>query len=226
MITALMSVLLCAAMAFTPAPRDFLSAEMILAEAALHGEMERSGSPADAGQCRRFQVNVFAEAAGPYRLADYPDAALFLPADHAPSDVSGRPVGACWDMPDASMGNPFVEAARFDLDPGRTPAQNKAAARAFLTELRAGDLVQMLARYSSGGRGTHTFLVTRPCDPRTGMLYWSDSNFANTLIDGVRYGYVRAYQAWPFEEVVGWLVSDGNNGATLYRLREDIVRAR
>ena len=79
------------------------------------------------------------------------------------------------------------------------------------------------ATYSNGARGTHTLLVTRSYNPTTGKLYWADSNFANTRIDGKRYGYVRAYQAWSLEEAVGWLAADMYNGATLYRLRDDIV---
>lgn len=54
----------------------------------------------------------------------------------------------------------------------------------------------MIAVYNSGARGTHTMLISQPYDARDGILYWCDSNFSNTRIDGVRYGYVRARQSW------------------------------
>lgn len=224
MITAL-SLLLSAALAFTPAPRDLLAAEMILTEIAQDGTLRRSETIADPGQCRRFQVTSFATAAQGFRLAGYPEIPLYLPADHADRAVSGRQVGVCWDMPAASSGNAYEEAASFDYNRDRTLGQNKADARAFLSHARAGDVLQIFGTYSSGGRGTHTLLLTRPYDPRSGMLYWVDSNFANTLVDGVRHGYVRAYQQWPLEEVVTWLTTDLNNGATLYRIRDDVVFA-
>lgn len=222
MITAL-CLALAAMMTFAPAPGDFLTAEMILVEAAQDGALGRSVSVNDPGQCRRFQVNSFAEASAAYALAGQPDAVLYLPVEHAPKEDTGRPVGMAWDMA-GEAGNAFVEAARFDYDPALTLRENREAARAFLSDIRAGDLMQLLARYSSGGRGTHTILLSQPYDPRDPMLYWMDSNFSNTIVDGERYAYVRARQAWPLEEVVDWLTKDENNGATLYRLREDVVR--
>lgn len=223
MITAL-CLLLSAAMAVTPAPRDMLTAEMILIEVAQDGQQSPSGSQRDHGQCKRFQIDSFAEASKGYQLAAYPGVELFLPSEHAPVEESGRPVGTCWHMPGAAEGNAFEEVARFDLNRDLTQRENEALARAFLCQVRAGDVVQMLARYTSGGRGTHTILITQPYDARDAYLYWADSNFANTLVEGERYGIVRARQRWAFEEVVGWLVADWHNGATIYRTRDDVVR--
>lgn len=222
MITAL-CVLLSAALAFTPAPRDALMARLILYEVSRHGVMNRSDSPSQPGQCRRFQVDAFARVSGGFQLASYPDAQLYLPAEHAPWEETGRTVGACWQMPDPSTGNAFVQAAAFDYDRDLTQRQNEAEAQIFLRQARAGDVVQLMATYDSGGRGTHTILITRPFDPRDGMLYWADSNFANTEIDDVRYGFVRAYQQWPLSEVAAWLAQDMGNGATLYRLSWDVA---
>lgn len=222
MITAI-CLALSAALAFTPAPVDRVPVEMILIEVAQHGDMHKSSGYYDHGQCKRFQYDTFAEVAPGYMLASHPEAELFLPHDHADKEEFGRAVGTCWTMPAPAEGNAYVEVARFDYDQDLTEKENAELARAFLRNVQAGDMCQMLARYSSGGRGTHTIMFTRPYDPRLSNLYWADSNFANTRIDGVRYGYVRAYQEWPFEEVVGWLVKDWHNGATLYRLNPDIV---
>ncbi len=223
MITAL-CLLLSASLAFTPAPSDALRAKMILMEVAQHGAIDRSVGVNDHGQCKKFQADIFSEAAKGFGLSSSPDVSLYLPIDHADVEVSGRPVGTCWDMPAASAGNPFVEAARFDYDQKLSQEENQAIAAEFLQNARAGDILQMLARYTSGGRGTHTLMFTQPYDPRLTVLHWADSNFANRLIDGVRYGIVRAYQCWDFQEVAGWLASDWHNGATLYRLRDDVVR--
>ena len=222
MITAL-CLLLSAVMATTPMPSEALTARMILVEVAQHGEGHPSARRTDAGQCKRFQINSFAEASVGYMLPGFPEQILYLPSEHADPDVSGRPVGTCWDMPAVETGNAFVEVARFDYDSSLSEQENLVNAKAFLMQVQAGDMMQMLASYSSGGRGTHTLMFTRPYDPRVDALYWADSNFANRIIDGVKYGYVRAYQSWPFDEVAGWLTAAWHNGATIYRLREDIT---
>ena len=224
--TVALSWLLSAALAISPVsvtPRDTLIAELILIEFAENGQMARSGGPQHHGQCKRFQVDCFEKVAGNYMLAGYPDVLLFMPLDHADKKISGRPTGTCWDMPDPSTGNAFVEAARYDVDRTLSVKENQALAREFLTQARAGDILQMVASYASGGRGSHTLMFTRPYDARLENLYWIDSNFANRRIDGLRYGIVRAYQEWPVDEVARWLGKDWNNGATLYRLSDDIV---
>ncbi len=222
MISAL-CILLSASLGFTPTPADTLRARTILVELAQHNEESRSMDVNDHGQCRRFQADSFAKAAEGFTLSEYPGVTLYLPLDHAKQEVSGRPAGTCWDMPDASTGNAFVEAARFEFDAALPEGENVAVALEFLTNVRAGDMLQMVGRYNSGGRGTHTLMFTQPYDPRSEYLYWSDSNFANRRVDGIRYGSVRAYQRWTLREVAGWLASEGNNGATLYRLRDDVT---
>lgn len=226
MIATALCLALSAMLSVTPVsePRDQLTAEMILIEVAQDGARYRSSGLAYKGQCKRFQITSFAEASAEYMLAEFPGVTLYMPEEHASVEESGRTVGTCWEMPDVSTGNAFVEAASFSYDDDISREENEALARAFLHQVRAGDVMQMLGSYNSGGRGTHTVLFTRPYDPRLGELYWVDSNFANTLIDGVRHGYVRAYQSWKFDDVLTWLTKDWHNGATLYRVREDVVR--
>lgn len=223
MITAL-CVLLSAVMAVSPPTNGELVARMMLTEIVQDGEMNRSQDLDDPGQCKRFQVNTFAEVSGPFILSGYPETVLFMPPDHAPKADTGRTVGTAWNMTDAETGNAYDEVARFDYDTTKTEKENLQDALLFLTNIRAGDQLQMLGRYTSGGRGTHTLMFTRPYDPRSDYLYWSDSNFATRRIDGIRYGIVRPFQAWKVSECAGWLASDWGNGATLYRLRDDIVK--
>jgi len=223
MITAL-CLLLSAAMAYTPLPADAITARMILIEVALHDGVKQSGSPKDPGQCKRFQANAFAEAAAGFMLAAYPDAELYLPMEHADPKNSGRFLGVCWDMPGPETGNAFEEIARFDADPNGTKAGNTKAAKAFLAQARAGDILQVVGTYIPSGRGTHTLMFTRPYDPRSNTLYWADSNFGSRIVNEIKYGVVRAYQQRSLDEVAGWLTAQEGNGATLYRIRRDVVK--
>lgn len=222
MITAL-CLLLTAVMAVTPTPAQTLTAEMILIEVAQDGGFHRSSGPLYHGQCKRFQADSFVEAAASYMLPGAPEQALVIPLEHVPADESGRPVGTCWPLEDETGVLGYEEVARFDYNRDLTEKENKELARAFLMQVQAGDVMQMLATYGSGGRGTHTIMFTRPYDPRLERLYWSDSNFSNTLVDGIKYGYIKAYQDWAFDDVARWLSDDWNNGATLYRVRDDVV---
>lgn len=225
MVTAL-SWLLSAALAISPvasSPRDALITQLILVEFSENGQMARSSGPQHHGQCRRFQVDSFKKASAGFMLASYPDAILYMPLDHADPEVTGRTSGTCWDMPDPSTGNAFVEAARFDVNRELSTKENQALAKEFLKQVQAGDVLQMVASFASGGRGTHTLLFTRPYDPRLDKLYWIDSNFANKRIDGTLYGIVRAYQEWPIDDLASWISKAWPNGATIYRLSEDIV---
>lgn len=223
---AALSLFLSAVMAVTPAPRDVLIAKMILTEVAQDGAVQPSASRADAGQCRRFQVNAFASAADGFRLDEYPLEALFLPSMHASAGETGRTEGVAWLMPARSTGNAFEEIARFDQVSGRTAREDREAALAFLSCIKAGDVLQMVATFSGGSRGTHTLMFTRPYDARNGKLYWADSNFDNRVVGGVKMGVMHAYQCWPVDSMIDWLVTDRGNGATLYRVVETgIVQA-
>ncbi len=225
MITALCWLLSAtlAAAPFVPTPREQLIAKVILMEVVQDGAARPSGTRADPGQCRRFQANVFSEAAAGYRANGYPDTPLFLPTEHNDPEATGRMAGTCWDMPPLSEGNAFYEVAHYDRVSGQGRKEALEAAYAFLAQVKAGDVLQMLATYNGGGHGTHTILFTRPYDPRINMLYWADSNFTNRIVDGVKLGVVKAYQNRSVEEVAGWLVESPGDGATLYRVVDGIV---
>ncbi|MDR0896521.1 MAG: hypothetical protein LBN04_01565 [Oscillospiraceae bacterium] len=222
MISAL-CLLLSAAIGAAPLPADALTARMILTEVAQDGAFQPSELRTDPGQCRRFQANAFAQAAAGYALAEYPGVPLYLPEAHASEEATGRALGTCWHMPEEETGNAFVEVAAYDFKSGWSAKENQQAAEAFLSNVRAGDILQMVGTYQSGGRGTHTLLFTRPYDPRLETLYWVDSNFDNRRVDGIRYGYVHAYQQRSLSELAGWIAAEVGNGATLYRVRADVV---
>lgn len=224
--------LLCAALsamlAFAPGsggvpPRERIMAHMLLIEVAQDGALNRASGSGYHGQCRRFQADSLAEAAQGFGLAGFPGAALAIPLDHRPAEETGMPVGSVWAEAEEGTVCPYDAVASFAYDTALSARENAANARAFLENVQAGDVLQMIAIYNSGARGTHTLLISQPYDAREDMLYWCDSNFSNTRVDGVRYGYARAHQAWAMTEVAGWIAGGENTGATLYRLREDIV---
>ena len=223
---ALMCLLLSAAlMNPLPAP-DKVTLRMMLVELAENNSLSRSSGIRYHGQCKRFQIDSFATAAAGYTLKKYPGVELYMPMEHGDEGQTGRPTGICWEMPDPSTGNAFVEVDSFDYNRELTLRENLVNARKFLEQVKAGDVIQILGIFSGSARGTHCLMITRNYDPRNEMLFWADSNFSNKRIDGIRYGYVRAYQTRPIDEVAKWIGSSGNTGATIYRISRDVVSNR
>ena len=80
----------------------------------------------------------------------------------------------------------------------------------------------MSADYASGV-GAHSAIML-DYDAQTDEIHWMDSNMRGKKIDGIRYGYVQ------FDEVKSaewWAKAfcHKKRGATLYRLRDDIIFA-
>jgi len=199
--------------------RGALIAAWIRAVVDQDGTSRRSDSPSAPGQCKRFLINTFRAVSGAYRLAAAPDAALAMPQEH---NDDGRVHGIAWDLPDMESGNPFEEVAHFAYDPNAGESKNAQGARALLEQVRPGDALQMMGLYSNGARGTHTLLFTAVWDAEADTVYWCDSNFNNYRVNGVRYGVVEGAQSRTVASFSQWLLHAGC-GATLYRLREDIV---
>jgi hypothetical protein len=201
-------------------PRDALIAEWIASIQLDDGAERKSGSSSSPGQCKHYLATMFASASAKYELTEAPGITLYLP--ERPNDAkSGRVEGSAWTTPPLGTGNPFAEVLLYDFDADRSVRENKQAARAMLEGVRPGDVVQLMAIYNNGARGTHTLLITNPYDPMKDMLYWCDSNLKNRMVDGVRYGIVMAYQTRTVEEVIGWLANP-LCAATVYRLVDDI----
>ncbi|GHU73623.1 hypothetical protein AGMMS49992_12820 [Clostridia bacterium] len=200
--------------------REALIADWIASIQLDDGTQRKSGTLTSPGQCKRYLINAFADVSAAYELAEHPGITLYMP-ERPNDEKSGRVQGAAWILPLLGTGNPFVEIASYDFSQDRTSRENKQAARAFLESVQPGDVVQLMAIYNNGARGTHTLLITAPYDPMKDMLYWSDSNFRNKMIDGVRYGTVMAYQSRTVEAFVEWLVNPAC-AATIYRLVDGI----
>ncbi|GHU72987.1 hypothetical protein FACS1894184_20940 [Clostridia bacterium] len=199
--------------------------EALIAEWIAHIQMDdgaerKSGTISSPGQCKHYLASTFAAVSARYELEEAPGITLYMP-ERPNDEKSGRVQGAAWVLPLMGTGNPFVEAAAYDFDEGKTARENKQAARALLESVRPGDVVQLMAIYNNGARGTHTMMITAPYDPMKDTLYWCDSNLKNKVVDGVRYGIVMAYQTRTVEEVIEWLANP-LCAATVYRLADNI----
>ncbi len=188
------------------------------------GRAQRAHYSGDIYVCKNFTVYLFRENAGRFRMAEYPDVPLVIP-DNLPKKECGPDYvyGMEWiDVP-ASEGNPFYAAAEFRYDPEKSMEENREDARAFLKQVKRGDYFQMAANYYYG-IGAHSMIFIEDYDPATDTVTWCDSNMKGEKRNGERYGYVQ------FNAVreIDWFVDAfcrKKYGATLYRLRDDIIFA-
>lgn len=173
--------------------------------------------------CKNFMVHLFRAHRDNFRIAEFPDKELVIP-DNLPREESKPYVyGAAWLDTPASEGNPFIVAAEFRYDSKLSNAENRDLARAFLKQVKRGDFFQMAANYYYGV-GAHSLVFISDYFPQTDSVRWTDSNMKGKKINGVRHGYIQ-YDA---EKDIDWFVDAfcrKGYGATIYRLRDDIVYA-
>ena len=96
-----------------------------------------------------------------------------------------------------------------------------ARAVEFMKEVQRGDFFQMSADYEYGV-GAHSAIMISDYDPEAGTVHWMDSNMRGKKINGIRYGIVQ----YDEEKSIEWWAScfcHKKRGATLYRLRDDII---
>jgi len=128
-----------------------------------------------------------------------------------------------WAEKEAYEGNPFDTAAEFRYDSGLSMEENKEIAREFMTQVQRGDFFQMSADYY-WGIGPHSLVFIENYDSATQTVHWTDSNMKTKKMDGENYGLVQ-YDA---VKEIDWFVEAFchlKRGATLYRLRDDIIFA-
>ena len=187
------------------------------------GKPQRAHYAGDIYICKNFTVHLFREVAVDYRMAAYPDTELVIPNNKTREDCAPYVYGVEWQEVSAEDGNPFIEAARFRYDDSLSMEENRANARAFLMQAQRGDYFQMAASYYYG-IGAHSMIFIADYDPETDTVRWTDSNMKGKSINGERYAYVQ-YDA---VKEIDWFVDAfcrKKYGATIYRLREDIVEA-
>lgn len=173
--------------------------------------------------CKNFTVYLFRTVAEKYRMAEYPDVKLVIP-DNLPKDQCKDYVyGVEWKEIPASEGNPFYVAAQFRYDAALSKEENQEKAREFLKQAKRGDYFQMAANYYYGV-GAHSMIFIEDYDPAEDMVRWTDSNMKGEKRKGVRYAYVQ----FNAEKKIDWFVDAfcrKKYGATIYRLRDDIIPA-
>ena len=188
-----------------------------------NGRAQRAQYSGDIYVCKNFTVYLFRQNCDKYRMAAYPDVELVIPDNKPKKECVEYVYGAEWKDVPASEGNPFEVAASFRYDTSLSKEENQQAARAFLAQVKRGDYFQMAAKYYYG-TGAHSMIFIADYDAQTDTVRWCDSNMKGETRNGDRYGYVQ-YDA---VKEIDWFVDAfcrKKYGATLYRLRDDIIYA-
>ena len=178
-------------------------------------------SSGDIYVCKNFTVYMFRQNRDDFRMAEFPGVPLVIPDNLPAKDSKPYQYGAAWiDIP-ASEGNPFYAAATFRYDTSLSKAENRELARAFMQQAQRGDFFQMRANYYYG-IGAHSMVFTEDYNAQDDTVTWTDSNMKGKTVDGKRYGYIQ------FDAVkeIDWFVdafARKGYGATIYRLRDDII---
>lgn len=209
-----------------PAREDFINriiatAKTLYDEAG--GRAKRAQYSGDIYVCKNFTVHLFRENRADFRMAEYPDVELVIPNNQKKADCAPYVYGVEWQDVPASEGNPFYAAATFRYDSNLSKEENRRNAREFLMQVKRGDYFQMAAKYYYG-TGAHSMIFIEDYDPETDSVHWADSNMKGKSVNGERYAYVQ-YDA---VKEIDWFVDAfcrSKYGATIYRLRDDIVYA-
>ena len=185
------------------------------------GKRQRAHYASDIYVCKNFTVYLFRQNRADFRMAEFPDRELVIPNNLEAKKCKPYHYGFLWEDVPASKGNPFEVAAQFIYDTSLSKEENMALAEEFMRQAQRGDYFQMSADYASGV-GAHSAIMLG-YDPDTDEIHWMDSNMrGGKNAKGIRYGLVQ------FDEVrsVTWWASafcHKKRGATLYRLRDDII---
>lgn len=206
-----------------PARRDFIDRIISLGQKLYEdagGKRKRAHYSSDIYVCKNFTVYLFRQNRDDFRMAEFPDTELVIPNNLEAKKCKPYAYGFLWEDIPAEKGNPFYCAEQFIYDAKLSREENMKLAMDFMRKAQRGDYFQMSADYQYG-IGAHSAIMLE-YDPETDEIHWMDSNMRGGKIDGIRYGLVQ------FDEVksVEWWADafcHKKRGATLYRLRDDIV---
>ena len=187
------------------------------------GKYQRAHYKGDIYVCKNFTVYLFRQTRAKYRMAEFPDKELKIPNNLPEKKCRPYAYGYCWEDIKASDGNPFEIAAQFLYDKNLSREENIALAREFMKQTKKGDFFQMTGDYS-GGKGAHSAIFMSDYDPETDTVRSLESNRAGKRINGYRYGKVMYNCELDIDEWIGFFCRK-KCGATLYRLRDDIIWA-
>ncbi|MDD2649145.1 MAG: hypothetical protein PHI27_03910 [Eubacteriales bacterium] len=188
-----------------------------------NGRAQRAQYAGDIYICRNFVTYLFTSNADKYRMQEYPDVPLKIPANKKATTKPKYGSGVMWQDVPASDGNPFYAAAQFLYDPTLSKKENRENAREFLTQVKRGDFGQMNVSYYYGS-GPHSLIFIADYDEENDTVTWTDSNMPGERRNGIRYGYVQYDITKEIEFFIDAFCRP-QRGATLYRLRDDIIKA-
>ena len=174
------------------------------------------------GVCKNFVMRLFDTFSKGYRMAEYPDLVLHMPKNKSLIDSKPYQYGLEWRDEDAHDGSPFIIASQFKYDRNLSKEENFSLAYALMKEIKKGDFFQMVGDYG-GGNGPHSLYFIEDYDAVTDNLHFTDSNMFGKRVDGVRWGYMQ------FDAIRtgNWFATCFNmkdRGATIYRLRDDLIK--
>lgn len=187
------------------------------------GHAQRAHYAGDIYVCKNFTTYLFRENRDDFCLAPYPDVQLLIPNNLPKDECRPYSYGLAWEDIAAEDGNPFYEAAAFRYDSSLSYEENFDLACAFMRQTQRGDFFQMSADYEYGV-GAHSAIMLS-YDPVNDEIHWMDSNMRGGKRDGIRYGIVQFDEVKP---VTWWAEAfcHKTRGATLYRLRDDVIYKR
>lgn len=187
------------------------------------GKLQRAQYAGDIYVCKNFTVYLFRQNRDDFRMAAYPEVPLVIPDNLPKDECAPYNYGIEWKSVSAAEGNPFEVAATFRYDTSLSEEENRENARDLMMQVERGDYFQMSADYYYG-KGAHSLVFIENYDPETKSVHWTDSNMKGEKKNGERYGLVQ-YDA---VKDIDWFVDafcHSKRGATLYRLRDDIIYA-
>ena len=187
------------------------------------GKAQRAHYKGDIYVCKNFTVYLFRQTRDRYRMAEYPDVQLVIPDNLPAKECKPYAYGFLWKEIPAEKGNPFYEAAQFRYDTKLSKEENLELAVDFMKQVKKGDYFQMSADYAYGV-GAHSAIMISDYDPETNTVHWMDSNMRGKKRNGIRYGIVQFDEE---KDITWWAKAfcHKKRGATLYRLRDDIIFA-
>ena len=208
------------------AREDFINSILSLAKKKYedaNGRLQRAHYSGDIYVCKNFTVYLFRENRERFQMAEFPNVKLVIPDNQTKADCAPYVYGVEWKDISPAAGNPFYAAATFRYDSALSKKENFDAGRAFLQEVQKGDYFQMAANYRYG-IGAHSMIFIADYEPDTDSVRWTDSNMRGGRKNNERYGYVQYDEVQKIDWFVDAFCRKGY-GATLYRLREDIIYA-
>ncbi len=209
-----------------PSPKEELIGKMIQLAYANSKDSRYKFAPAQEdyhiGVCKNFVMRLFDTYSKDYVMQAFPDLPLHMPKNNSKAACAPYDYGIEWRPETAEDGSPFEIVAQFKYSNDLSKEENAQIAFDMLKQVKKGDFFQMVGNYG-GGNGPHSLFFITDYDPVSDMLHWTDSNMRGKRIDGVRWGYLQ-YDA---DATARWFIECINTkkrGATLYRLRDDLIR--